>query len=91
MYIARLRGGGPKTNNQKTKSRFYQKDPGQAEKQISKYNAKLINYSPQATKFLLQGVFGAPEGGFGGEGAVFISLALYVFMYDCFSASPGSF
>ena len=47
--------------------------PGQAEKQskISKYNAKLIKYSPRATKSLLWGAFGAPEGGFGGGGAVF--------------------
>ena len=52
---------------------FDQKDPGQAEKplKISKYNAKLFKYSFQATRYLLWGAFGAPEGGFRGGGAVF--------------------
>ena len=52
---------------------FYENDLGQAEKQlkISKYNAKLIKYSPQATISILRGALGAPEGGFGGGGAVF--------------------
>ena len=38
---------------------------------MSKHNAKLIEYSLQATKSLLWGAFGAPERGFGGGGAVF--------------------
>ena len=38
---------------------------------MSTYNAKLIKYSPRATKFLFWGAFGAPEGGFDGGGAVF--------------------
>ena len=64
MLRARLRAIGKKTIKQ-TKSRFNQKDPGQAEKQskINKYNAKLIKYSPYMIK-------GAPEGGFGHLGAV---------------------
>ena len=36
-----------------------------------KYNAELIKHSPQATKFPFWRLFGAPEGGFGGEGPVF--------------------
>ena len=35
------------------------------------YIAKLIKDSSQATKSLLWGAFGAPEGGFGGGGPVF--------------------
>ena len=63
-----------------TKSGFDQKDPGQAEKQleITKYSVKLIEYSPQGTKFLAWGAFGAPEGGFGSGGLYSISLALYL-------------
>ena len=37
---------------------------------MSKYNANLVKYSPQATESVLWGAFGAPEGGFGGGGAI---------------------
>ena len=39
--------------------------------QSNKCNAKLIKYSPPATKVPLLGAVGAPDGGFGGGGAVF--------------------
>ena len=56
-----------------TKSGFVKKDPGQAEKhfRISKYNAKLIKYSPLTTTSSLCGAEGAPEGEFGCLGAAF--------------------
>ena len=77
-----------------TKSGFDQKDPGQGERQstMSKFNAKLIKHSPQATKFFLWGAFGAPQGGFGGEGAVLdqfdIVFAHFILFFGLASFDP---
>ena len=74
----RTEDGGPKKTIKQTKSRFDQKDLGQAEKQlqIRKYNAKLIKYSPSTTKSSLWGAEGAPEGEFGRSGAVFNQFSI---------------
>ena len=38
---------------------------------MSRYNAKLVGYSPSTTKSAVWGAEGAPEEGFGRLGAVF--------------------
>ena len=60
-------------------------------KRMSKYNAKLIKYSPQATKSLLWGAFGAPAGGFGGGGAVCHQFGIVYANLRLFSYWPGFF
>ena len=64
LFIARLRGGAPNKQSNRPNRDLIEKDPGQAEKQLkmSKYNAKLIKYRSQATKFFLWGALGAPRG-----------------------------
>ena len=84
--------GGSKTIKQ-TKSRFNQKDPGQAEKQdkISKYNATLLEYSSSTTKSALWGAKGAPEGEFDGLGAEFEQFGIVFANLWLLFAWPGSF
>ena len=58
--------GGQKQSNRPNRD-LIKKDSGQAEKhlKISKYNAKLIKYSPSTTKSALWGAEAAPLEGFG--------------------------
>ena len=58
---------------------------------MNEYNANLIKYSPQATKFLLRGAFGAAKVDVVVEGLYLMSLALYLLIFECLSAWPGSF
>ena len=55
------------------------------------FNANLIKHSPRATKSPLWGVFGAPEGGCGGGGAVINQFGLYLQIFNCCSVWPGPF